>query len=681
MIKLKNITKKFNVTTPKIIFKNANLEIKNNGLYCIRGVSGSGKSTLLNIISGVEKTKGEIIIEGEKIKTKLDFLRLRKNKIGYLSQTYSYDEEITVEQYYNLLSQLLNEKVYYLDLFKYFDREYILKKRYETLSAGEKKVVEIIGTLMLKNKNMILLDEPFSNLEANLIEKTSILLKDLSKDKIVVFSSHQSDVSTKISDYFIDIIDAKLYLKVNESNDFQYTNYNYFKIDNKKFKEPIYKLPKKRKRNNLLFLVYAIFTLLLLLFLSFKYVNSSPTNFLNNEYLVNIDSYYFENSYSNPNHYEKINKLTDEKGDVIVLSRIDFFAMGNQHHSFNFDLERVRTINKNDDIKLLHGYLVDKDNIIYIDNSIFNKYRYEFSLMGVNSPQELIGLEIASLYNKDDPYIIGGVTDTGSHVLFQNEKGFLNDSYLRLNYNKDKSLYIGNVNKDNITVQKSEVIISTDYSEMNSLNIGDTFKLELSETLIYDFDIVDIKDLNNGVDMILENSVFTHLYKLNPINNNDNYYFYLKSDNIDILKNSLGNNYSIFSKDDYLNYVNYSEIKTINNIKVIILIGVIIFALIISAKFVLTYFKASKKIKLFYIYGIGIVNTILDNLNKYKNSYKYIFFEAFLGIWLFLIISNSELKTNFEFVNLIIGIITIYIAITLIYLVSSLFSILVLRKK
>jgi len=129
----------------------------------IVGETGSGKSTLLKIIAGfIQPDSGEVFFEGEKVKGPLDVLIPGHPGIAYLSQHFELRNNYWVEEvllYTNKQTETEAEK-----LFQICRIDHLLKRRTNQLSGGEKQRIAL-AKLLLTSPKLLLLDEPFSNLD------------------------------------------------------------------------------------------------------------------------------------------------------------------------------------------------------------------------------------------------------------------------------------------------------------------------------------------------------------------------------------------------------------------------------------------------------------------------------------------------------------------------------------
>lgn len=169
-VSLSNITKDYGKTRALTDFS---FTSKENEFVVVVGPSGCGKSTLLNIVAGLEKpTRGSIYIDGE------DITKLQPNErnISIVFQNYALYPNMTV--YENVAFPLLVRRYDKTEIKQLVEQvaekleitEYLYRKP-KTLSGGQRQRVAI-GRAMIRKPHVFLLDEPLSNLDASLREKT-----------------------------------------------------------------------------------------------------------------------------------------------------------------------------------------------------------------------------------------------------------------------------------------------------------------------------------------------------------------------------------------------------------------------------------------------------------------------------------------------------------------------------
>lgn len=211
MIEIKNITKIYRSKkrTSHKALDNINLTLPNTGLVFIIGKSGSGKSTLLNILGGLDNaTDGSIIVDGNNI-TKYkenEFANYRNNHIGFIFQDYHLLDELTV--YENILLSLnLNRLEDKGNVSKALDKVGLAgyENRFPAeLSGGERQRVAIARAIV-KNPYVILADEPTGNLDNVTATAIVELLKELSKDCLILIVSHNTIDTYKYADRIIKL--------------------------------------------------------------------------------------------------------------------------------------------------------------------------------------------------------------------------------------------------------------------------------------------------------------------------------------------------------------------------------------------------------------------------------------------------------------------------------------------
>ena len=213
MIKINNLSKIYKDNTQAL--DNVNLTLNNNFISIV-GQSGSGKSTLLNMIGGIDRpTSGEIIIDDLDIsKLNDNELSLYRNKnIGFIFQSFYLNGNYKVIE--NVMLPLIIANI------KKIEREILatevlvklgilhLKDKYASeISGGEAQRVAIARAIV-NNPKILLADEPTGNLDSKNGIMVMDLLKEISKDRMVIMVTHNLDY-TKYSDEVITISDGKI---------------------------------------------------------------------------------------------------------------------------------------------------------------------------------------------------------------------------------------------------------------------------------------------------------------------------------------------------------------------------------------------------------------------------------------------------------------------------------------
>jgi ABC-type sugar transport system ATPase subunit len=129
----------------------------------IAGETGSGKSTLLKIIAGLaEPSAGVVLFEGERVRGPKERLVPGQPGIAYLSQHFELWHNYRVEEILSYANDLTPEKS--AELYSICHIDHLMGRRTDALSGGERQRIAL-ARLLVKPPRLLLLDEPFSNLD------------------------------------------------------------------------------------------------------------------------------------------------------------------------------------------------------------------------------------------------------------------------------------------------------------------------------------------------------------------------------------------------------------------------------------------------------------------------------------------------------------------------------------
>ena len=187
------------------ILKNIDIKIEKGEILAVLGESGSGKSTLLRIIAGFEKPQnGSLVINNETIFHGLLRTPVEKRGIGFLFQDYALFPHLTVEENIKFGINKLKkteQNLKVLELLTLVELTEHSKKYPHELSGGQQQRVALARALA-PNPKVILFDEPFSNLDANLQGKIRTELKEILKktETTALFVSHNKEDALHIAD-------------------------------------------------------------------------------------------------------------------------------------------------------------------------------------------------------------------------------------------------------------------------------------------------------------------------------------------------------------------------------------------------------------------------------------------------------------------------------------------------
>ncbi len=186
------------------ILHSLSLEITEPAIYVVLGPNGAGKTTLFRTIAGVlEATSGRVTLDSRDLYSSNE---VRKN-VGYLSHLTALPEEMTVWNALEFYARVEGGNVQSaIDSLGLRD---LANKRVSDLSQGQKKRASI-GKLFLRERKLYLMDEPTSNLDPVVAREVRDLLLGLSKEKYVLYSSHNLYEAQEIGDYIVLIKDGAL---------------------------------------------------------------------------------------------------------------------------------------------------------------------------------------------------------------------------------------------------------------------------------------------------------------------------------------------------------------------------------------------------------------------------------------------------------------------------------------
>lgn len=189
---------------------NFSLQIEKGEVISILGRSGSGKSTVLRLLAGLEKpTAGKVAIQDLLLVDERTFVQPEKRGIGMVFQDYALFPHLTVAE--NILFGLFRlkraEKRKRLqEVLELVELQGYAKRYPHQLSGGQQQRVAIARALA-PNPQLLLLDEPFSNLDAELQEKIRKELRDILKKANItsIFVTHDEKDAHILADRIVKI--------------------------------------------------------------------------------------------------------------------------------------------------------------------------------------------------------------------------------------------------------------------------------------------------------------------------------------------------------------------------------------------------------------------------------------------------------------------------------------------
>lgn len=226
LLSLKNITKNYVMGDSEVhALKGISIDFRENEFVSILGQSGCGKTTMLNIIGGLDRyTDGDLVIDGvstKKYKDR-DWDTYRNHKIGFVFQSYNLIPHQTVLANVELALTLSGvskgerrkRAVEVLEKVGLGDQ---LKKKPNQMSGGQMQRVAIARAL-INDPDILLADEPTGALDSETSVQIMDILREISKDKLIIMVTHNPELAEQYSNRIIRLVDGKI---TGDSNPYQ----------------------------------------------------------------------------------------------------------------------------------------------------------------------------------------------------------------------------------------------------------------------------------------------------------------------------------------------------------------------------------------------------------------------------------------------------------------------------
>lgn len=483
MLKTQNITKEYQKDKP--ILKNINIIFRKNEFVSILGESGSGKSTFLNILGCLDtKYQGELFLNNKNItkRNKKYYDKLHNKKIGFVFQNYNLIDNYSVYKNIEIVLLIGKKKNKKEQIHKILTKIGLLNKKNElvkNLSGGEKQRIAIARAL-INDPDIILLDEPTGALDSKTSIEIMNLIKELSQNKLVIMVTHNEYIAKHYSTRIITIKDGEFISDTNpcikeKTEEEQNKNKVGLSLINS-LRISIKNLKLKPIRNILTILGFSISLIGILLVFS---ISSGFTNQIDllkqntlNNYPIVINSK-VENKEKNDNVIKKYKTKNINNIDNNIIEYISKINTNNLLGiTYNYEY-KFNVISKNNNI---YKY---SNNLPFIaipnDNEYLEKnYKVITGKLPENENEILIKLDNNNYINEEliNLFDIENETITTEELLNKEIKIVLNNNL----YQKNNETYIANsidenlYNKqDNITLKVVGIIKSKDELEFNTL--------------------------------------------------------------------------------------------------------------------------------------------------------------------------------------------------------------------
>lgn len=216
MLSLVNIKKEYKVADTKVeALKGISLSFRKSEFVSILGQSGCGKTTTLNIIGGLDRyTSGDLFINGKSTKkfSDKDWDIYRNHRVGFIFQTYNLIPHQTILENVELALTIagINQKERVKRAKEALDKVGLkgqYNKKPNQLSGGQCQRVAIARALV-NEPEILLADEPTGALDTQTSVQIMELIKEISREKLVIMVTHNPELAEKYSTRIIKLLDG-----------------------------------------------------------------------------------------------------------------------------------------------------------------------------------------------------------------------------------------------------------------------------------------------------------------------------------------------------------------------------------------------------------------------------------------------------------------------------------------
>ena len=241
MLQLKNITKNYLSGDNEVqALKGINIEFRENEFVSILGQSGCGKTTLLNIIGGLDRyTSGDLIINGKSTKEfkDKDWDTYRNHSVGFVFQSYNLIPHQTVLANVELALTIsgvgkAERRKRAIEALQKVGLGDQINKKPNQMSGGQMQRVAIARALV-NDPDILLADEPTGALDSKTSVQVMEILKEISKDRLIIMVTHNPELAKKYSSRIVKLLDGKI---IDDSNPYKSSEEDVKKARNKKDK-------------------------------------------------------------------------------------------------------------------------------------------------------------------------------------------------------------------------------------------------------------------------------------------------------------------------------------------------------------------------------------------------------------------------------------------------------------
>ena len=722
MLRLKNVSKfYYNKGVIASGFNKINISFDIGEFVVITGESGSGKSTLLNVISGLDSyEEGEMYINGKETshygKGEMD--EYRRKYVSNIFQHFNLVNSYTVYQNVELVFLMngykkreVKKKV--LDLIEQVGLTKYKNTKVSKLSGGQKQRVAIARALG-KETPIIVCDEPTANLDSKSSKEIIKILKEISKNKLVIMVTHDNSLVEKIATRVVKMNDGKI-VSDKKLVDLVDTDNDALIVDNNIKKMGIFNMIRLGISNT-----FNIKQKFILLFIVFLFITTSLLTVYGTLRKGEYESsrlgynYYFSDtsdtrivikkkdgssiSNSDFDNIERIKNLDYiVENDLILDQYVWFDALNNEGYYLGGLFRNIDKFNGDLD----YGRMPESDNEVVIAThnyyGTFSDDRIESSIKEtyyLNGSKNNIGIKVVGIKYLDD---------NSEDIIYGNSK--LLDKYM--NYiNRDYSNVKININNKNydsyndignsfyITssdkVSRGNVIVSEDINytckdfncknkdlriNIDNLYYRDSISLKISNTY-------NSKNVNNILGINKDNSyygsIFINKEDYDYLFNKDSYQasvFASRVDYVDDISNELEKlGYETLEMRLALNNDGENAAKIIKIVKLVVIV-VLVITLFFISYFVIKLILKSRNVYFSTLRILGgrvkNIKRILDIELFVNSSLAYLLYIFIVLLVKYNILEIRFIKNMIDYLYLSDYIFMYLILIFMSYLISS----------
>ena len=241
MLQLKNITKNYLSGDNEVqALKGIDIEFRESEFVSILGQSGCGKTTLLNIIGGLDRyTSGDLIINGKSTKEfkDKDWDTYRNHSVGFVFQSYNLIPHQTVLANVELALTIsgvgkAERRKRAIEALQKVGLGDQINKKPNQMSGGQMQRVAIARALV-NDPDILLADEPTGALDSKTSVQVMEILKEISKDRLIIMVTHNPELAEKYSSRIVKLLDGKI---IDDSNPYKSSEEDVKKSKDKKDK-------------------------------------------------------------------------------------------------------------------------------------------------------------------------------------------------------------------------------------------------------------------------------------------------------------------------------------------------------------------------------------------------------------------------------------------------------------